>query len=195
MQTPSHLYWSSLISNSECFVMVLFWRLPRCVPEHPLKFSPLSAPHQTKEKRTAPLALSPRCHSFSMSLALRSPALCSSLSADAPTAAATFDGKQMSKNRHRCAGEDGGALTWGLGAPGASPCVAEKVWEGTSSFFVVESPFVYTCDRWMGLLLAAPSSFRSPKSPALSKSNYAQDWDWSLVNTYANVFDFVCFFN
>lgn len=70
----------------------------------------------------------------------------------------------------------------------------KKVWKGTSSFFVVESPFVYTCDRWMGLLLAAPSSFRSPKSPALSKSNYAQDWDWSLVNTYAHVFDLVCFF-
>lgn len=47
----------------------------------------------------------------------------------------------------------------------------KKVWEGTSSFVLWSPPFVYTCDRWMGLLLAAPSSFRSPKSPALSKSN------------------------
>lgn len=84
IQTLSHLLWSSLISNSECFMMEFFWTLPRCVPEHPLKFSPQSAPHQTKEKRTAPLALSPRWHSFPMSLALLSPALCSSLSADAP---------------------------------------------------------------------------------------------------------------
>lgn len=84
IQTLSHLLWSSLISNSDCFMMGFFWTLPRCVPEHPLKFSPQSAPHQTKEKRTAPLALSPRWHSFPMSLALLSPALCSSLSADAP---------------------------------------------------------------------------------------------------------------
>ena len=47
----------------------------------------------------------------------------------------------------------------------------KKFWEGTSSFVLWSPPFVYTCDRWMGLLLAAPSSFRSPKSPALSKSN------------------------
>lgn len=149
IQTKSHLYWSSLISNSEYFMVVFFWTLPRCVPEHPLKFSPLSAPHQTKEKRTAPLALSPRCHSFPMSLALLSPALCSSLSADAPTAAATFDGKQMSKIRHRCAGEDGRPLTWGLGAPGATPCVAEKVWKGTSSFLLWSPPLsTRVIDGW-----------------------------------------------
>lgn len=69
------------------------------MPEHPLKFFPQSAPHQTKEKRTAPLALSPRRQSFPMSLALLSPALCSSLSADAPTGAATLDGKEMSKRK------------------------------------------------------------------------------------------------
>lgn len=47
----------------------------------------------------------------------------------------------------------------------------KKVCEGAFGLCVVESPFVYTCDRWMGLVLAAPSSFRSPKSPALSKSS------------------------
>lgn len=76
IQTLSHLLWSSLISNSECFMMGFFWTLPRCVPEHPLKFSPQSAPHQTKEKRTAPLALSPRWHSFPMSLSPCSLLLC-----------------------------------------------------------------------------------------------------------------------
>lgn len=55
-------------------------------------------------------------------------------------------------------------------------CVRVPVRRGKSlwghiQLCVVESLFVYTCDRWMGLLLAAPSSFRSPKSPALSKSN------------------------
>lgn len=47
----------------------------------------------------------------------------------------------------------------------------KKFASGHIQLCVVESPFVYTCDRWMGLLVAAPSSFRSPKSPALSKSN------------------------
>lgn len=150
IQTPSHLCWSSLISNSECFMMVLFWRLPRCVPEHHLKFSPLSAPHQTKEKRTAPLALSPRCHSFPMSLALRSPALCSSLSADAPTAAATFDGQQMSKTRHRCAGEDGGALTWGGRGCGRVAVRRRKKFERARPAFLLWSPPLSTrvIDGW-----------------------------------------------
>lgn len=178
MQTLSHLYWSSLTSNSECLMMFFFWTLARCVPEHPLKFFPQSAPHQTKEKRTAPLALSPRWHSFPASLVLLSPALCSSLSADAPTAAATLDVKEKAKRKSATGAErTDDHSPEGAGLRPRRRASSEKVWEGASSFFVVESPFVYTCDRWMGLLLAAPSSFRSPKSPALSKSNYAhQNW-------------------
>ena len=58
---------------------------------------PLKAP-RIKQRKRGPL-LSLALSSFPMSLALLSPALCSSLSADAPTAAATLDGKEMSKGK------------------------------------------------------------------------------------------------
>lgn len=138
------------------------------MPEHPLKFSPQSAPHQTKEKRTAPLALSPRRLSFSRSL---SPALCSSLSADAPTTQQQLlTGHKFRKSLQVCKQRQ--SATHLRAVCSARVAVRRgKSLRGHIQLCVVESPFVYTCDRWMGLLLAAPSSFRSPKSPALSKSN------------------------
>lgn len=63
--------------------------------------SPLNAPRiRQRKKRTAPLALSPRRLCFSMSLYPSPPALCSSLSPDAPTTAATFPWKRSGS---RCA--------------------------------------------------------------------------------------------
>lgn len=82
LQTPSPLHQSRLSINWEYYTSCLVWR---CVPQHPLNFSPQSAPRQTKEPGSAPLALSPRRPSrlyVSLPFAL---ALCSTLRADAPT--------------------------------------------------------------------------------------------------------------
>lgn len=132
--------------------------------------SPESAPHQTKEKRTAPLALSPRSQCLSMSLT-RSPLLCAQvwalthqLQQQLLTGNKRRKSLQVRKQRQQ--------TTHLRTLCSARVAVRrEKSLRGHIQLCVVESPFVYTCDRWMGLLLAAPSSFRSPKSPALSKSN------------------------
>lgn len=141
------------------------------MPEHPRKFSPQSAPHQTKEKRTAPLALSPRRLCFPMSLYPSPPALCSTLSADAPTTVGNFF-LSWKQSGSRCAirreNSPAGAQLY---ARRVGRVRGEKVCEWPLPALCYGVPFVYTCDRWMGLLVAAPSSFRSPKSPALSKSN------------------------
>lgn len=103
-----------------------------------------------------------------------------SLSADAPTTAATFNWKSIRKER---GGEKRKRQeTTHQEAFGSARLSARrgKSLRGRIQLCVVESPFVYTCDRWMGRLLAAPSSFRSPKSPALSKSNnYVRKTLWT----------------
>lgn len=134
--------------------------------------SPLKAPRIKQRKRGPLLSLSLLADTHSLCLSPSSLLLC------AQVWALTRQLRQQLLTGKKCRTEKPPQVrrrrrkSTYLRAPGSGR-VAEKVWEGTSSFFVVESPFVYTCDRWMGLLLAAPSSFRSPKSPALSKSNYA----------------------
>lgn len=134
--------------------------------------SPLKAPRIRQRKRGPLLSLSLLAASVSLGLSPSlSPALCSSLSADAPTTQQQLlTGHKFRKSLQVCKQRQ--SATHLRAVCSARVAVRRgKSLRGHIQLCVVESPFVYTCDRWMGLLLAAPSSFRSPKSPALSKSN------------------------
>lgn len=129
-----------------------------------------------RKRGTAPLPLPARRRSLSMSLALLSPALCSSLE----RWRTNYSPQLLTGNSLQEWGgektQSGVALTCGaarrLRAPvGRRGGGWKKFVEGTSSFVLWSPPLsTRVIDGW-GSFLAAPSSFRSPKSPALSKSN------------------------
>lgn len=152
----------------------------------PLKFSPQSDPHQTKEQGTAPLApslsLLPCCLDFSSSLSL-SLLLCAQVWAlTHQLQPQLLTGNKFQKIARGLKAKTVCRLeTTHLGSrlpvrALLSVVGKKKVWEGTSSFVLWSPPLsTRVIDGW-GSFLAAPSSFRSPKSPALSKSNnYAQN--------------------